>query len=273
MPNDVIIDHLKQGQSSCHKWGAANQVEFEATKEQFTIIHKDDPFGPGFKLLGIFFDPKFSMQLTLTTLKNKLNAKLRCLFRIRRFYSFKQYLSIYKTQIWSSVEWATAGIFHCTPIQLHVIDGVQHRFLRFVGMSQSEAFLSHNLAPLSLRRSIAMLGFIYRCVRNLAPEPCCSLFSIDHRRNSALRSNSRLHQHQLVDPVDRSTTPLLSRSVLGLVLFWNNLPKDAVYAPTVKDFQRYITEKMRCSKVVQLTTSVHLSSSMFVTEPRRIPNF
>ena len=54
VPNDVIIDHLKQGQSSCHKWGAANQVEFEATKEQFTIIHKDDPFGPGFKLLGIF---------------------------------------------------------------------------------------------------------------------------------------------------------------------------------------------------------------------------
>ena len=182
------------------------------------------------------------MQLTLNTSKNKLNAKLRCLFRIRRFYSLKQYLSIYKTQIWSSVEWATAGIFHCTSTQLHVIDGVQHRFLRFVGMSQSEAFLSHNLAPLSLRRSIAMLGFIYRCVRNLAPEPCCFLFSIDHRRNSALRSNSRLHQHQLVDPVDRSTTPLLSRSVLGLVLFWNNLPKDAVYAPTVKDFQRYITD-------------------------------
>ena len=40
VPNDAIIDHLKQDQFSCHKWGAANQVEFEATKEQFTIIHK-----------------------------------------------------------------------------------------------------------------------------------------------------------------------------------------------------------------------------------------
>ena len=158
--NEVILEQLKRGQSECHKWGSVSQVEFERTKEIFTVIDKDDPFGPGFKLLGIFFDPVLSMQLTLNILKGKVDAKLRCLFRIRKFYSLKQYLTIYKTQIWSSLEWATPGIFHCTKTQLDVLDGVQRRFLSFVRLSPSEAFLSHNLAPLSLRRSIAMLGFI-----------------------------------------------------------------------------------------------------------------
>ena len=114
MGNDVILDLLRKGQTDCHNWGAANQVEFEASKEIFTIIGKIDPHGPGFKLLGIFFDPKLTMQLTINILKCRLEAKLRCLFRLRKFYSLLQYLNMYKTQIWSSVEWATPSIYHCT---------------------------------------------------------------------------------------------------------------------------------------------------------------
>ena len=109
--NEVILEQLKRGQFGCHEWGSANQVEFEGSKEIFIVIDKEDPFGPGFKLLGIFFDPVLSMQLTLNILKGKVDAKLRCLFRIRKFYSLKQYLTIYKTQIWSSLEWATQAFF------------------------------------------------------------------------------------------------------------------------------------------------------------------
>ena len=119
-----------------------------------------DSFGPGFKLLGIFFDPKMSMQLTVNDLAKKLKAKLHCLFRVRRYYSLKQYVNMYKTQIWSSVEWATSGIFHCTKSKLDAIDRIQRRFLSFIGMSWTDAFVNYNLAPLSLRRSIAMLGLM-----------------------------------------------------------------------------------------------------------------
>ena len=104
IPNEEIIAHLKVGQTACHKWGCANQVEFEASKETFSVISLSDPFGPGFKLLGIFFDPKMTMQLSLNNLRNSLGAKLRNLFTIRRYYSLKQFVTIYKTQVWSSVE-------------------------------------------------------------------------------------------------------------------------------------------------------------------------
>ena len=159
------------------------------------------------------------MQLTISTLKGKLEAKLRCLFRLRKFYSLSQYLNMYKTQIWSSVEWATPRIYHCTKTQLDVIDRIQRRFLRFVGLSEKVAFLDHNIGPLSLRRSIAMLGFIYRCVHGQAPRPCCILFTLNEHRNVALRSSSRLHTLQLVDPVKGSSSPMMRRSILGLVAF------------------------------------------------------
>ena len=60
-----------------------------------------------------------------------------------------------------------------------------------------------------------------------------------------MRSSDRLHQYQLEDPVGSSTTPLLTRSVLGLIVFWNNLEKDVVFAPTVKDFQSRIVDMAR----------------------------
>ena len=102
-----IVAHLTVGQAACHGWGAAIQVEFEGSKENFTVVHNADPYGPGFKLLGIFSDPAFSMQLGFNDVKIRLNAKMRSLFRIRRFYSLGQFLHVYKTQVRSSVEWAT----------------------------------------------------------------------------------------------------------------------------------------------------------------------
>ena len=107
-------------------------------------------------------------------------------------------------------------------------------------MSWSEAFLTYNLAPLSLRRSIALLGFIYRCVHRLAPEKCCELFELNVRRNDT-RSSDTLHPFQLVDPIGPGSSTLFSRSIWGLVAFWNHLPRDAVLAGSVRNFQKLIT--------------------------------
>ena len=117
---------------------------------------------------------------------------------------------------------------------------MQARFLSFVHLSWVEAFLSYNVAPIALRRSFAMLAFIFRCVKGLAPEKCRALFELDHRRNNSLRSNSRFHGLQLIDPVGVDTTSRLSRSVWGLIAFWNHLPKDVVAKSTVKSFQKLL---------------------------------
>ena len=116
-----------------------------------------------FKLYGVTFDAKLVMTNMVALLRNRMNAKLLALFQVRRYYSVKQMFSMYKSQMLGTVEWCTAGIFHCTKTLLHEIDGIQSRFLTFMGVLVYDAYIEFNLAPLELRRKIAMLGFIFRC--------------------------------------------------------------------------------------------------------------
>ena len=132
--------------------------------------------GSNFKLYGIIYDPALRTDRTLKALHGKMKGKLHMLYRMRHLYSESQMMTMYKAQMLSSVEWCTAAIFHCTLTALRPIDSVQRQFLRFMGIEQVTAFLEYNLAPLSLRWSIAILGFIYKCVMGLAPSRCCSLF-------------------------------------------------------------------------------------------------
>ena len=50
--NNEIVADLKTCQTACHKWGAANQIEFEMAKESFSVLYRRDPYGSNFKLLG-----------------------------------------------------------------------------------------------------------------------------------------------------------------------------------------------------------------------------
>ena len=52
---EVLAD-LGLCQSDIHKWGEANQVVFETSKESFHILHPKHPHGGPFKMLGIHFD-------------------------------------------------------------------------------------------------------------------------------------------------------------------------------------------------------------------------
>ena len=52
---------------------------------------------------------------------------------------------------------------------LQRLDRIQDRFLEELGLSAAEALLKHNLAPLSTRRDIAMLGLIHRTVLGCGP--------------------------------------------------------------------------------------------------------
>jgi len=109
--------------------------------------------------------------------------------------------------------------------------------------SEIEAFLKHRMAPLPLRRKIAILGFIFKCVHRTAPRSCIDLFN---RRLVVATFDTRmrrsLHSLQFIDPVSFDATTLLSRSIYGMVLFWNRLPSDVVCVDSVHKFQSVITK-------------------------------
>ena len=81
-----------------------------------------------------------------------------------------QLVDVCKSQILSFVEYRTPAIYHVCASDLQVRDSVQDSLLAAAGMNELEALLVVSLAPLCVRRDIALRGVIYRAVLGRGPE-------------------------------------------------------------------------------------------------------
>ena len=162
------------------------------------------------------------------------------MFRLRGFLIAPQFFRLYKAHILSSCEWCTPAIFHATSTDLQVLNRCQDRFLGFFDVTPEAALVCYKLAPLSFRRSVAMLGFIHKSVLGFAPPMCCSMFvrEPESHHSHVTRSSQRRHSLHVRDPIDGSHTELLKRSVYGLVRTYNSLPQVVIDIRDVSTFQR-----------------------------------
>ncbi len=146
-----------------------------------------------------------------------------------------------------------AGVNHrcCAPLFGDSV-AAHGRFAAFFsseGRSDREAvaFLHYNLAPLSLRRDVGMLGFIHRAVLGVASPLVCSLFPaafvVDTEARTRLQQ--RRHPRQLLERCDGSHCDYMKNSVFGLVGVYNRLPTGLVAHETVSSFQRSLTDVAR----------------------------
>ena len=86
--NKVVYEELAGCQKELHKWGAANRVQFDATKEHLHVLDRHTPEGEGFELLGVDFDEKLTMQKEVDELANRCHWKLRTLLRSKTVFHY-----------------------------------------------------------------------------------------------------------------------------------------------------------------------------------------
>ena len=233
-PNHQILKCAESCQKELHTWGRANQVTFDPGKESMHVVSRTEPEGHNFKLLGINFDCSLDMSDAVNDVVIDAGWKLRTLLRTRRFYSDADLVMLYKTHLLAYLEYRTPAIYHARKDVLSRLDNVQTKFIKNATIDEVVALLEFNLAPLSTRRDIAMLGLIHRTVLGLGPPH----FKEHFKRvgNSVTRGDAR-HDRQLVDPRLTCKGHMLVRSALGLVAVYNLLPARVVKAKSVKDFQ------------------------------------
>ena len=128
------------------------------------------------ELLGICFDCKLRMDLAVRDVVSQASWKLTTILRTRRFHGVSQLVQVYKSKVLSFVEYRTPAVYHAAKTTLAGIDAVQRRFLRECGLSDEDALLHFNLAPLETRRDIAMLGLIHRSVLGCGPRHFANMF-------------------------------------------------------------------------------------------------
>ena len=74
--NSAILQDMEECQDELHKWGMANQVSFDATKESKHILSRTQSYGAPFDLLGVRFDCKLLMTDTVSDLVKTCRWKL-----------------------------------------------------------------------------------------------------------------------------------------------------------------------------------------------------
>ena len=129
------------------------------------------------------------------------------------------------------LEYRTPAVYHAAKTTLAGIDAVQRRFLRECGLSDEEALLHFNLAPLETRRDIAVLGLIHRSVLGGGPRHFANMFL------PSPPSASQKHDKQLLTHRSPRHLQILSRSALGLVDVYNLLPAQVVGQKSVASMQ------------------------------------
>ena len=167
---DFLLVQLGRCQTEVHRWGQANGVSCEPSKESMHVLSHTHHYGSSFKLLGVLFDVQLTMGEAVAECASEAHWRLSAILRTRRFFSLVDLILQCKSQVLSYLEYRTCAVSHAADIHLYHMDSVQRRFLTNVGLSTVEALRIHNLAPLSCRRDISNLGIIYRAITKRGPK-------------------------------------------------------------------------------------------------------
>ena len=239
--NAVILAQLAGCQSEVHEWGASKRVTFDEDKEHFSILHRGDPCGETFRLLGTLVDPKLAMLEELQRIRKKASPKLNAILAARRFYDIPGLMQQYKSHVLCLLEASTAAVYHAAPTHLDSIDSIQRRFLKELELTEADAFLRFNLAPLQMRRDIGVLGLLHKVQLGEAHPDFDSIFPklVDAQPANTRRSLKR-HGRQLHEQY--GATDYFNRSVFAAVRVYNILPSYVANASAVTDFQSMLTK-------------------------------
>ena len=247
--NEDIRKDLQACQAAVHSWGECNQVIFDKAKEEFCIIHGDDGEGEDFRALGTWMDTSLRMETNIGKMISKARPKVTAILRSRRFYSTIEMIMQYKSHVLSLLELNTGGFYHALDTVLEPLDKLQSHFLKEIGVTEEEAFVRYNLAPLKARRDISMLGLLYKCVHKLAHQDLQKLFPRSSAPQHSYRTKFQAHRHpyQLEESRLGTKHALLRRSIFGLTRVWNRMPREVVGADSVTTMQKRATAMVRAS--------------------------
>ena len=156
--------------------------------------------------------------------------------RSRRFHSLNQMVLLWKSRVLGSIEHRTSAIYHAADTILQPLDRLQASYLEALGLSELDALRDHNLAPLSCRRDMAMLGVIHRALLGQGPahfrkhiclatdEEAASAASLPRHRLQA-KSYRKGLAIDFEAPSCRPEPPdFFLRSIFGLLDVYNLLP-------------------------------------------------
>ena len=246
-PEETIFAEMRSCQAELHQWGVANQVIFDAGKEHMAILSHFEPVGDNFVLLGVDFDPRLSMTKAIHDCVVEVAWKKRTLLRTQRFHTDADLLNLWKAHILSYIEYRTPAWYHACETTIAPLDCCLLSFLRSLSISEFDALMHFNLAPLHSRRDMAMLAVIHRAVLRKGPRAFFEFVRVCPRNlRSSLRLATSRSSRILFEYRDcGNRLEIMRRSLLGLISVYNLLPESIVQHNDVSNFQSALQDLLK----------------------------
>ena len=133
------------------------------------------------------------------------------------------------------------AIFHASDYLLAKIENVQQSFLRELGVSEGDAYLSHNFAPPKLRRNIGILGLLHKRVLGESHPIFKKLFPLSTEIGRPLLPGG--HSRQLYGHLHEVhfQMTLYCKSIFAMTYVYNMLPQHVVDSSSVTEFQKHLS--------------------------------
>ena len=174
----------------------ASRITVEPTKEVLTIFYP--PRYPNSdeqattRLVGVLVDPKLNMEDHISHVLSKARIAKTKLMRMRPYCTQDQIAALYKTLIWSALEYGSVCYAHASEVQLRKIDAFQTSTLRMLGLT--------DLDTMATRRRTAHATMIYKqAVLNRGPRTIPTMFPAapPDPRAHLRRTSTSSHPHQI----------------------------------------------------------------------------
>ena len=259
-----VTASLNRDLARMRTWADKWKVTFEPTKcKSLHISRKRNPtkldlyFGDTkltvvdeLQILGVTVDKKLTWTKHVTNITARAGQKLGALRRVARKLDITGRATVYKTQVRSVMEYASLCWMYASSSTLNLLDSIQRKALRIIGIDEHEAQQRFNIPSLQHRRLVAAATVIYKMHTSLCPLNLKMMLPRPYVIRRATRSSLAMSSHALAEPLSR--TQSTGRSFIHTaVRVWNNLPDSVVGEISENGMQSF---KKRVHKHLLLTS-------------------
>ncbi|CAH1244388.1 Hypp7294 [Branchiostoma lanceolatum] len=187
------------------------------------------------EILGVTTDSKLTWTKHISNIAAKAGQRLGALRRVAHKFNTNGRSTVYKAQVRSIMEYAFLCWMSAPTTSLKLMDSIQRKALRIIGVNEQQARLELNIPSLHNRPQVAATA--YKMHTNHVPQPFNS-----PRRTT--RSSQAMRRHALTEPVSRTHTTGRTFTHAS-VSTWNALPDSVVRDISTRGLQSFKTHAHR----------------------------
>ena len=236
-----VEESLNRDLLNMKSWADKWMVTFEPSKCKMMIISRkrtpsklnlylgNSPLDTrdDIEILGVTIDRKLTWSKHIQSVSSRAGQRLGALRKLANKLDINGRAVVYKAQIRSIMEYAPLCWINASPTILSMLDNIQKKALKVIGVDEATAHLSLSIPKLTHRRQVAAACVLYKMHARQCPKDLKEMLPPPLERRRVTRASTSTPDHAVSIPAAK--THQMDRSFIHTASrVWNSLPDSVV---------------------------------------------